>query len=286
MNDSADHYAVSSGDFDTRVLAESRLRPVLVDFWAAWCGPCRSIAPLLEDLANRFAGGVAVAKVDTDAEQALAGRYGIRSLPTLVLFKDGVAVEQLVGAHPLQALIDLVSRHLVRASDSARRDAAAARVRGDLADARRLLAEAIAADPDNMKLYPDFAAVLVDLDEIPLATGILERVPTRDQDDAYAQVAARVRVASLAHEAAPFATLDAAVGAGTMDLDTRFHWAIRQATRGEYSAALAALLAIVREDRRYGEDAARRAMLDIFTLMPPADPAIREYRALLARALN
>lgn len=286
MNDSADHYAVSSDDFEARVLTESGARPVLVDFWAAWCGPCRSIAPLLEELARRFAGAMAVAKVDTDAEQALAGRYGIRSLPTLVLFKDGAAVEQLVGAHPLQSLIDLVSRHLDRASDLARRDAAAARARGDLVEARRLLAEALAEDPENIKLHPDFAAVLVDLDEVALAATILERVPTRAQDEAWAQAAARVRVASLAQEAAPFATLDAAVNAGTADLDTRFHWAIRQATRGEYAAALAALLAIVREDRRYGDDAARRAMLDIFTLMPPAEPAIREYRTLLSRALN
>jgi putative thioredoxin len=286
MQDSADHYTVTAADFESRVLTESGARPVVVDFWAAWCGPCRSIAPLLEDLARRFAGALAVAKVDTDAEQVLAGRYGIRSLPTLVLFRHGAPVEQLVGAHPLQALIDLVTRHLDRASDAARRAAAAARARGELAEARRLLDAALVADPDNMKLHPELAEVLVELDELRLASEILENVPTRDQDEAYAQVAARVRVASLAQAAAPLATLDAAVRAGTADLDTRFHWAVRQATRGEHAAALAALLAIVREDRRYGDDAARRAILDVFTLMPPGDPAIREYRALLARALN
>jgi len=286
MSENSHLYAVTAADFETRVITASRERPVLVDFWAAWCGPCRSIAPLLEQLVAHFAGRVAVAKVDTDAEQALAGRYGIRSLPTLVLFKHGAPVEQIVGAQPLGAFIALVERHLDRDSDLRCREAESALARGDAAAARELLLDAWRSDPDNTRVHPRLAAVLIDHGELELAAEVLDSVPARAIDDAVRHQQARLRFARLAIGSPPAETLKAAVAHADAPTERRFQWGIRQALDGDHAGALATLLEIVRRDRRYGDDAARKAMLDLFTLMPDGDPLIREYRTQLARALN
>lgn len=100
----------TDGNFDTEVLKSSL--PVLVDFWAIWCGPCRMISPIVEELAEEYAGKIRVGKVDVDSNPATAMRYGIRSIPTLLLFKDGQVVEQIVGAVPKRVLVEKLSRHV------------------------------------------------------------------------------------------------------------------------------------------------------------------------------
>ena len=131
MSERANLYAVTTTDFESRVLEASHATLVLVDFWAAWCGPCRSLAPVLEQLADRHQDTLAIAKIDSDAEPALAARYGVRSLPTLLLFKQGEIVEQTAGAQPLNALEALVARHAIRASDRMLETALAAQAAGD-----------------------------------------------------------------------------------------------------------------------------------------------------------
>ena len=279
-------FAVTSADFDTRVLEASHACPVLVDFWAAWCGPCRSLAPVLEQLAERHRDTLMIAKVDTDAESALGARYGIRSLPTLVLFKDGKAAEQVVGAQPLQALEALVNRHVVRESDRMGAVAAAARTAGDLATARTLLEQARALDPENFALAPEYAAVLLDLGELDAAAAVLDAVPARGASDGLAQQQARLRFARLALDSPSRAVLEQRVAQGDADSEVRFWHAVTQLRDGDYDAGLEGLLGIVSSDRAFGEDAARKLMIDVFALLPAGDPRIREYRTRLARAIN
>lgn len=286
MSNHPDLYPVTSTDFASRVLDLSHARPVLVDFWAAWCGPCRSIAPLLEQLLRQFDGKLSVAKVDTDAEAELAGRYGVRSLPTLAVFRNGTLVEQLVGAHPLQALVALVSRHLVRESELKAEEARAALAAGNRDVATRLLAEAVAADPEHYVLYPDYAACLIDSGALDEAAAVMDLVPARAASEALSHQQARLRFARLASGSSDSASLAARISSGAVDSDTRFHWAVQQMMAGDYASGLETLLQVVRSDRAYGEDAARKLMLDVFSLLPAGDPLIREYRSQLARALN
>lgn len=286
MSNHPDLYPVTSTDFASRVLDLSHARPVLVDFWAAWCGPCRSIAPLLEQLLRQFDGKLSVAKVDTDAEAELAGRYGVRSLPTLAVFRNGTLVEQLVGAHPLQALVALVSRHLVRESELKAEEARAALAAGNRDVATRLLAEAVAADPEHYVLYPDYAACLIDSGALDEAAAVMDLVPARAASEALSHQQARLRFARLASGSSDSASLAARISSGAVDSDTRFRWAVQQMMAGDYASGLENLLHVVRSDRAYGEDAARKLMLDVFSLLPAGDPLIREYRSQLARALN
>jgi|LNFM01.1.fsa_nt_gb putative thioredoxin len=278
-------YAVTSADFEQRVLAESDRRLVLVDFWAAWCGPCRSLAPLLEQLATEHQGRLAVAKIDSDAEPQLSGRYGVRSLPTLLLFKHGASVAQIVGAQPLSALNAFIAPHLDRPSDRLRRhaqDIAATEPEAAIT----LLEQALAEDPDNFRIHAELAALCIDSGRLERAAQVLEALPARGADDQSKRQEARLRFATLAQAGPSHAALDAALASGSADTDTRYYAAVRKLVNGDVAGGIDDLIAIVRSDRKYGDDAARRTVLDVLTLMDADDPRLREFRTALARALN
>jgi putative thioredoxin len=272
-------YAVGSADFETKVLLESQTRPVLVDFWAAWCGPCRSLAPVLEQLAAQLDGKLAVAKIDSDAEPELAGRFGVRSLPTLILFKHGVPVAQTMGAQPLSALGAFVAPHLDRPTDRLRRDAQ--EIAASEPDAAiTLLEQALAEDPENFRIHVELAALCIDQGRLERATEVLELLPARAVDDDSKRQEARLRFARLATDDGT------AAASGKPGTAEQYGAAVRRIVDGDLDAGVAALIDVVRSDRGYGDDLARRTVLDVFTLMDAADPRLREFRTMLARALN
>jgi len=282
----AEHvYAVGAADFDARVIEASRTRPVLVDFWAAWCGPCRSLAPVLEQLAERLDGRLAIAKLDSDAEPELAGRYGVRSLPTLILFKDGVALAQTMGAQPLSALEAFVAPHLDRPTDRLRRHAR------DIAEtepaaAITLLEQALAEDPENFRIHAELAALLIDAGRLERAAAVLDALPARAADEASQRQEARLRFARLAVAGPPAAELETELARERPGSEARYYAAVRRLVAGDLDGGVDDLIALVRSDRKYGDDAARRTVLDVFALMEAGDPRLRDYRTALARALN
>jgi putative thioredoxin len=282
MTNCANLFAVTAAEFDHAVIDASRNRAILVDFWAAWCGPCRALAPVLEQLAAALPDSLVIAKVDTDAEPELAARYGIRSLPTLMLFRHGGPVDQILGAQPLGALQALVAPHLSRASDPLIDSARAARDAGQVDRAFAALEQALLADPANHRIHPLLAEVLLDTNNYVRAAEVLRLLPANVQSSPeVARLETRVRWARLL-ETAPAA---GAPGSGT-DSEARYRRAIAAAVAGRHADALADLLAIVRSDRRYGDDLARKTMIEVFNLLEPEDPLLREYRTALARALN
>jgi putative thioredoxin len=169
--------AVSTGEFDAAVLDRSRERPVLVDFWAAWCGPCRTLAPVLERLAAAYVGQAEVVKVDTDAEAELAARYGIRSLPTLALFRDARLVEALVGVQPKGVLRDLLDRHVERPSDRERLAALELARAGDVDAAVATLDRLVAAEPNRTVHLHALLDVLLDAGRADEAAARMQHLP-------------------------------------------------------------------------------------------------------------
>ena len=164
-------------NFEADVLVNSNQRPVLVDFWATWCGPCQSIAPILEQLANEYDGKLLVVKIDTDAEQALAQQYGVRSLPTLMIFRDGQVVEQIIGAQPANAIKAALEPFMPRAADSLLPDIENAREAGDLTGALAAVTSALESDADDWRLALLQADIMLDLGDVKGAQSVLGQLP-------------------------------------------------------------------------------------------------------------
>ena len=178
--------ATDSDSFASAVIERSNERPVLVDFWADWCGPCHSLSPLVEELAGDHEDSLSVVKVDTDTEPELAGRYGIRSLPTLMLFRDGEAVDQMLGARPRSALEKFIAPYLPGVTDELLESARTALESGDTVAAMRALKEALTTDPGDYRVHPRLVELYLDEDRIEEARSLISGLPANVAADAVA----------------------------------------------------------------------------------------------------
>jgi putative thioredoxin len=256
---------VGDADFAERVLEESRRRPVLVDFWAAWCGPCRTLGPVLERLAEEYDGQFLLAKVDVDANPQVSYQFGIQSIPNVWAFAEGRPVDQFIGAMPESVVRQFIDRLLPSEADIGAQEAEQAAEAGDVEAAERGFAEALAEDPSNRAAGLGLARILLERGQLEEAGEILR--PLLPDAEAERLLAA-IRVQEWGD-----ATEDGALAG-----------AKRLAAQGRWREALDALLGAVRystDDR----DAAREAMLDVFAVLGDDDPLTREYRPKLAAAL-
>jgi len=286
MSESSFVFNADTASFQSLVVEASHRVPVLVDFWAEWCGPCRSLAPVLEKLADEFQGRFLLVKIDTDQEQEIARQFGIRSLPTVKLFKDGAAVDEFLGAQPESQVRALLERHVTRESDDARTQAKSLRDRGELSAARALLEEAHIADPENQKLIPDLANVFIDLGELELARKALDLVSTGlDADGEVVAVVGRLSFAETAAAAPPMEELQRAVKADPRDCQSLYLLAASHLGRGEYEAALENFIEVLRIDRGFRDDAGRKGLLSVFEILGNDHPLVGRYRARMSSLL-
>lgn len=277
---------VNEADFSVRVIERSRELPVMVDFWAPWCAPCRMLTPILAKIAGDYAGRMELVGVNIDENPDLARTYRVQSIPLVQLYRDGAVAEEFLGAQPEGVIRALLERHLERPSDRAREAATTALARGDAKHAEALLREALAADPDNDRLPPDLAGFLIETGRYDEADEILAGLPARRAlDEDIATLRARIRYGRLAAQAPPEERLRQAIAADPGDCEARYRLAARLITEHSFEAALEQLLEVVRRDRAYGDDAARKAVLEVFALMGGEGPVVKRYRALLSSLL-
>jgi putative thioredoxin len=277
---------VNEADFSARVIERSRALPVMVDFWAPWCAPCRMLTPILARIAGDYAGRMELVAVNIDENPDLARTYRVQSIPLVQLYRDGAVVEEFLGAQPEGMIRALLERHIERASDRLREAARAALARGEAGQAEALLRQALADDPDNDRLAPELAGLLIETGRYDEADEILDGLPTRravDQD--IAALRARIKYGRLAAQAPPEERLRQAIVADPDDCEARYQLAACLITEHSFEAALEQLLEVVRRDRAYGDDAARKAMLEVFALMGGEGPVVKRYRALLSSLL-
>ena len=263
-------------DFEADVLVNSNQRPVLVDFWASWCGPCQSIAPILEQLATEYGGKLLVVKIDTDAEQALAQQYGVRSLPTMMVFRDGQVVEQIIGAQPANAIKAALEPFMPRAADGLLPEIQEAREAGDLTGALAAVTAALESDADDARLSLLQADIMLDLGDIKGAQSVLGQLPvvvaTGDE-------AKRLEGRILLAEHAKNLIED-------NDIGQRFQQAAQLAMGGELDEALEILLELILAHRDWQDGLVRETIVNIFAQMDDDDPRLKTYRTRLARTLN
>lgn len=279
---------VTRADFDEAVLRASATRPVLVDFWAPWCAPCRALAPILDRLAAEFAGRFTLAKLNTDEEPELAARYGVRGIPDCKLFVDGRVADEFTGALPEGALRDFLARALP--SPAAPLVAAAkALVAGrDAAGALARLDEAHALDPDDEDALLTRVEALLMLDRVADANAVVAQLeqPARRVRDERRLAGLKARAALASGPGADLAALAQRAARTPVDCPAKLDYARALAATGDYEGALAELLAIVRIDRKFGDDIGRRTMLTVFEALPGDSDLVRRYRRELAAAIN
>lgn len=268
---------VSEVNFDYEVISYSRNIPVIVDFWATWCRPCKVLSPLLEKLAVEAKGAFRLARVDVDQNPNLAMRYGVRSIPTLKAFSNGEVVNEMVGAQPESRLRDFLNRITPPSLPTLsleKADTLLNEHRWETAEG--MYREFLEQSPENPAALLGLVKSLLAQGESREALLILRQFPASRQ---YAQ----------AELILPLAESMLAFQQGTLpdetDLDAAFRNSIRLATRGNFPAALDGLLEIIKEDKRYRDGIARQVFLGILEILGEEDPLTRQYRSELASIL-
>ena len=287
MNQQPLIFDVDESGFDSEVIQASRQTPVAVDFWAAWCAPCRSLKPVLEKVVASLAGKIRLAKIDTDRNQRLAGALGIRSLPTVKLFKDARVVDEFLGAYPESRIEAFFARHLDDAADALAGKVEALLSSGRCDEALALLGEAVADDPKNAGLRLKLATLQFARGAYPETEATLAALtPEQRQDDAAKRLFALIHFYRLCRESPPGEALSGAVARDPGDLDARIELSARRVLDEDYQGALEELMEVIRRDKRYRDDLGRRSMLLLFDILGRDNPLVGRYRSLMAAAIN
>jgi putative thioredoxin len=271
-------------DFERTVLERSKEVPVVVDFWAPWCGPCRTLGPLLERLVAEQKGKVVLAKVNVDENQRLAAAFSVQSIPLVLGLRDGKIAAEFLGALPESGVRDFLARLLPSEADTTVEAGEQLLAGGRTAEAEATFRRALELDPRNDRAVLGLARVLSERREDQDALDLLERVAPgtelRQEADRLA-AAIRIRQSGTFDEQA----LRARIERDAKDLEARFELAQGLAGGGRYDEALREYLEIVRRDRSFRDDGARKAMLDVFDLLGSGDEMVDRYRSELAKVL-
>ena len=262
MATSSNVIEVTDQTFEQVVVEGSKDRPVVVDMWAEWCGPCRQLTPTLEKVADERQGAFLLAKLDTDANPMTASAFGVQSIPTVIAFKDGQPVTMFIGAYPEPEVNKFIDSILPTEADKKAEEARSAEESGDLENAEERYRQVLQDDPDNREAAVGLARILVDRGELDEAEGLV----SKHRPDPEAEKV--------------LATITLRRWANTSE-DGILEEAKRLVASGDVIGGLAGMLQALEDDR----DAARDAMITVFTAVGDDDPLVQEHRRLLSAAL-
>jgi putative thioredoxin len=272
-------------NFVSDVMEASQEVPILVDFWAPWCGPCQSLMPMLTKLADEYNGAFRLAKVNIDEQQQLASQFGVRSVPTVKLMKDGQVVDEFTGALPESQLRSFLDQHIERESDNQMAEVYAAYKNGDSSAVQKMI-EIANADPSNTQVRLQLADVLIQEKQYDEAKQLLESLPyeTRQQPQV-AGMLGRLEFLDAAKGSPNREELEKTIADNPGDLEARYQLSSLLITQAEYEAAMDQLLEILKRDRSFGDDAARKGMLKVFDMLGGSGELVSRYRQRMSTAL-
>jgi putative thioredoxin len=272
---------VDDAEFDAAVIRRSHQVPVVVDFWAPWCGPCRQLGPILERLAAEAGGEWELVKVNIDNNPRVATQFRVQSIPAVKGFRDGAMVAEFLGAVPEAQVRSFLARVVPSEADRLAREGAEMEASGYMATAEDRFRDALAKEPNHVRAIVGLARVLAERNQTDEARALLDRVPG---DPEAQKLRAHLSLAA-ADGGGDVAALEQRVAESPKDAAAHYELGRALAAHGDYERALDHLLETVRLDRSLDDDGARKAMLDIFALLGDADDRTQRYRRLLQSVL-
>lgn len=263
------------------LIDESFKRPVLVDFWADWCAPCKVLMPILEKLAKEYEGAFLLAKVNADTENMIASQFGVRSLPTVMLIKDGQPLDGFVGAKTEAEVRELLAKHLPKPWEAALQQAQTLIASGDSQGALPLLRQVYEESAQAPQIACLLAQQLVELNRTDDAEVLLKTVKMADQDALYEQVLAQLQLKQQAAKTPEMAALEEACAREPENLELAYQLALQMHQEAVHRPALELLLKILTKDRNFSDGAVKKSMMDILASLGKGDPLAVEYQRKL-----
>ncbi|SDH06056.1 thioredoxin [Dyella sp. 333MFSha] len=276
-------FDATTAGFETDVIQASLETPILVDLWAEWCGPCKSLGPILEKLAGEFNGAFRLAKIDVDAEQQLAAMFGVRSIPTVILISGGQVVDGFAGALPEGQIREFLTKHGVQPAEAANDDVAADVAPPETAeDAINRLQQAIAAEPDRAELKLDLALALMRAGQVQPAQAELDALPANLATDARAvRLRSQLELARALEGAPSLEVLRERVQTDDNDWEARDLLGVRLLIEGDSAAGLDQFLDILKRQRDWQDGQAKKRLLAAFATLDDA-ALVSVYRRKMA----
>ena len=287
MSESPFIHNVGIQDFQALVLENSFKQPVLVDFWADWCEPCKTVMPMLAKLAEEYAGKFHLAKVDTETQQELAAHFQIKSLPTMKLFVNGQPVDERMGALPESDIRAFIDQHLTSESDDIMTTARNASLEGRTEEALELMNQALAKDPDNSDLKIDVAQILMTQGDTNSAVALLDSLDEDGKNkDSAIKLRAEIEMANRLKDLPPIDEIEQALVKNPDDLEALVNKSNHLVAHNEYEQAMISLLRVMTLDRQFQGDIGRTNLLALFDMLGGDHPDVQKYRRKMFTLLH
>ena len=263
------------------VIDESFNRPVVVDFWADWCQPCKTLMPILEKIAKEYEGAFLLAKVNADDQQMLAGQFGVRSLPTVMVIQDGQPVDGFAGAQPEAQVREMLEKYLPKPWDNMLSQAQALAAEEKYAEALPILKSAYEASSMQADIAFAYSAVLIHLKRIAEVKEVVGKVKLADQNQEYEKLLAQIELAENAKRAPELEALERAHKDNPDDKDVCYELAVQYGQNDFHREALEQLLNLLKSDINFRDGEAKKLYIDILKVLGGADPIAADYQRKL-----
>ncbi|MEO5626347.1 MAG: co-chaperone YbbN [Dokdonella sp.] len=272
-------------NFQADVLDASFAQPILVDLWATWCEPCKTLGPLLEKVVGDYHGAIRMAKIDCDKQQALAASFGVRSIPTVVLIREGQLVDAFTGALPESGIREFLSRHVQPNTAAADEPTAAEVVSETPEQAIGRIQQDIAAHPDKPELKLDLALAQMRVGNVDAAQAELDALPANlESDERAKRLRNQLELARVAHDAPPAAELIARIDRDPADLAARDLLGVRLLMQGDALGGLEQFLTVLKADRAWNDGQAKKRLIAAFNVLDDAE-LVGNYRRKMSSLL-